>query len=173
MKICTKCKKLKSVKKFYTDKYRLDGYTYHCKLCYKKYRKLYKNERAIYHKKYYHKNKLKYIKKSLEWRRKNKIKLQKYHYKYNKKYRLQKYNLNLQGYFRILKKQHGVCAICNKKQTRRGNNTNKLYLLDVDHNHKTGKIRGLLCGNCNKAIGLFNENILIFQNAIRYLRKEG
>lgn len=42
----------------------------------------------------------------------------------------------------------------------------------IDHDHKTGKIRGLLCGFCNKAIGLLKENINILRNAIHYLEKK-
>lgn len=43
------------------------------------------------------------------------------------------------------------------------------YRLSIDHCHTTGKFRGLLCGKCNSAIGLFNDNTDIMMNAIRYL----
>ena len=55
------------------------------------------------------------------------------------------------------------CKICGKHQS-------ELTLsLNVDHCHITGKIRGLLCGNCNKALGLFKDNTKSLKNAINYL----
>ena len=53
------------------------------------------------------------------------------------------------------------CAICNDKKDK----------LVIDHNHRTNKIRGLLCGNCNSAIGFMKENIQTLNNAINYLTK--
>jgi hypothetical protein len=43
----------------------------------------------------------------------------------------------------------------------------------VDHNHTTGEVRGILCNNCNRAIGYFNEDINKMKNAINYLTKHG
>lgn len=60
-------------------------------------------------------------------------------------------------------KQKNVCCICKQKC-----NTRKT--LSVDHDHKTGKIRGLLCVKCNTALGMLNDNIGTFENAINYLR---
>jgi len=54
------------------------------------------------------------------------------------------------------------CEICKKK-----NGT-----LNVDHCHTTGKIRGLLCGSCNRAIGLLKEDVSILQSAVNYLNKQ-
>jgi hypothetical protein len=67
----------------------------------------------------------------------------------------------------MLKKQNNCCGICKKHisealLTRKSN-------LCVDHDHKTGKIRGLLCDNCNRGIGLLGDNIDILRNAIGYL----
>jgi Recombination endonuclease VII len=42
---------------------------------------------------------------------------------------------------------------------------------NVDHCHTTGKIRGLLCGNCNSALGLIKENIPSMENMIAYIKK--
>lgn len=63
--------------------------------------------------------------------------------------------------FRKLKRQRkGVCPICSKKKKR----------LQVDHCHETGKIRGLLCNNCNKGIAYFKDNKTSLKNAIKYLQ---
>lgn len=57
-----------------------------------------------------------------------------------------------------------VCQICNKKDPRRS--------LAIDHCHKTGIIRGLLCDNCNKALGCFKDSIENLENAIKYLKEK-
>lgn len=63
-----------------------------------------------------------------------------------------------------MKKQNNVCAICFKSElTVRNKN------LAVDHCHKTGIIRGLLCSNCNRAIGLLKDNVVIIKSALKYL----
>ena len=73
-----------------------------------------------------------------------------------------KYGITLYEYNEMLKSQNGVCAIClNFCDT--GMN------LAVDHDHNTGKIRALLCKNCNTAIGLFKENTNYISRAIEYL----
>ena len=66
-------------------------------------------------------------------------------------------------YDELLAKQEGKCAICGRGQDdlpRR---------LAVDHNHTTGKVRGLLCDNCNTAVGLLHENLLWTQKMLDYL----
>jgi hypothetical protein len=80
--------------------------------------------------------------------------------------RLQRvYNITLEQYNIILKNQNNKCAICDIPQSE------CIRRFDVDHNHHTKEIRGLLCPNCNKGIGLFGESIEILQNAIQYLGK--
>ena len=75
---------------------------------------------------------------------------------------LQKYNLGLEEYDQMLESQNGQCAICGKRQHK------KLF---VDHNHKTGKVRGLLCNNCNFGIGQFQDDFNLLLSAIEYLRR--
>lgn len=81
------------------------------------------------------------------------------------------YGISLQEFDRLQILQNNLCAIC--KQSQRGNHRwgTSLYLT-VDHCHKTGKIRGLLCTDCNHALGRFKENIDILKNAIRYLEAQ-
>jgi len=73
------------------------------------------------------------------------------------------YGLTLEDYEKLLEAQKGVCAICKKSYRDGGRN------LSVDHNHISGKVRGLLCDSCNRAIGVFKDDILTLQNAIVYL----
>lgn len=77
------------------------------------------------------------------------------------------FGLTLDDYSAMMSDQAGVCAICKEHETAtRGG---KLLSMAVDHDHKTGAIRGLLCMNCNKAIGLLKENPTLFERARAYL----
>lgn len=93
----------------------------------------------------------------------NKKANRKYNFKFKNNNLKCRYGITLQEYNKLLKKQNGVCAICKKTEINRK--------LSVDHNHETGKIRGLLCQKCNAGIGMFQDNIKLFQNVIGYLRK--
>lgn len=77
------------------------------------------------------------------------------------------HNLTQEKHEELMKKQNYLCGICNKHQ-----NESKRFL-HIDHNHITGKIRGLLCYKCNYALGLLKADmgIELFQNAIKYLIK--
>jgi hypothetical protein len=74
-----------------------------------------------------------------------------------------KFNLSPEQYDIMSKAQKNVCAICQEKCETEMN-------LAVDHCHTTGKIRGLLCKNCNTAIGLFKEDIDNMLRAIEYIK---
>lgn len=73
-----------------------------------------------------------------------------------------KYGISLEDYNKLLKDQNEKCAICYGKPE---------YKLYVDHDHKTGLVRGLLCHWCNFAIGLARDSSSILKNAIKYLDK--
>jgi len=68
--------------------------------------------------------------------RKHKLKARDYHLKYS-------YGISLEDYNKILEEQQGCCAICKRHYSNFKRN------LDVDHNHRTGFVRGLLCSFCN------------------------
>ena len=76
-----------------------------------------------------------------------------------------KYNLTSEDYNKMYDKQYGRCAICDTHQSE------LKYTLSIDHNHKNGKVRGLLCNNCNGGLGMFKDNKLILDKAIKYLMK--
>jgi hypothetical protein len=67
--------------------------------------------------------------------------------------------------------QDGLCAICHQPETRI--KFGKPTMLAVDHDHKTGKIRQLLCSKCNMAIGLMNDSTELLRAAALYLEKHG
>jgi hypothetical protein len=72
------------------------------------------------------------------------------------------YGIGLPHYEELLHAEEGRCAICARPP--RGKR-----LLDVDHDHDNGRVRGLLCGNCNRAIGLLDENPELFDRAKEYV----
>jgi hypothetical protein len=74
------------------------------------------------------------------------------------------FNITLEKYNEILISQNYKCCICNNYETSYRNE-----VLSVDHCHNTGKIRGLLCNTCNRALGLFKDNVELLTNAIKYL----
>ncbi len=74
-------------------------------------------------------------------------------------------NIDLNSYNEMFVKQKGKCAICNKHQSEFKRS------LAVDHDHKTGKIRKLLCVKCNAGLGQFNDNVSLLNSAISYLKE--
>ncbi len=78
---------------------------------------------------------------------------------------LKKYGITADEFDKRLESQKGVCAICKKQ------NKSKIREMVVDHNHKTSELRGILCENCNRALGLFEDSIENLSAATEYLRK--
>jgi hypothetical protein len=81
-----------------------------------------------------------------------------------------KVNIDVSYYYEMLETQNGLCKICNNPETRKSRTEGKVCQLAIDHCHKTGKIRGLLCHSCNVALGSFKDSIELLQNAINYLK---
>jgi len=73
--------------------------------------------------------------------------------------RKSKYGITSEEYAAFVEQQNGVCAICEQPDRRIG----------VDHDHATGKVRGLLCNHCNRALGSFGDDPERLAQAIRYL----
>lgn len=80
-----------------------------------------------------------------------------------------KYNLTLEQYAEMHKVQGGACAICGYPESRL--RLGKLLPLVVDHDHKTGRIRGLLCCDCNTSIGKMKDNPEILRAAASYIER--
>jgi hypothetical protein len=92
-----------------------------------------------------------------DWSSRSKERQRDYKLKYN-------YGFSVDEYDSLYEKQQGRCAICHTDNP--GGPHNRLY---VDHDHITGKIRGLLCQQCNLALGLFKDSQDILGSAIVYL----
>ncbi len=82
----------------------------------------------------------------------------------------QRFGIRLPEYLELLQKQNGVCAICFQPEIFREGNSRQLKALTVDHDHKTGQIRGLLCHRCNLGLGHFRDDIDFMANAVQYVR---
>lgn len=79
---------------------------------------------------------------------------------------LNRYGITLEEYNQLLENQNGGCAICG---TANAGKDRKYFC--IDHNHKTGKVRGLLCPKCNQGIGLLQDSPRILIAAAEYLKK--
>ena len=100
-------------------------------------------------------------------RRKNQRKL---YNKFNKKKLkskelLRKYGIDVDDYDRMVESQNNKCKICGTDEPR------GVGGWKVDHCHMTGKVRGLLCNNCNLGLGYFKDNTKSLQAAIEYLNE--
>jgi len=82
------------------------------------------------------------------------------------------YGITHEEYLEIYENQKGLCAICEKPETRKEKTTGKTKWLSVDHCHDTGRIRGLLCSKCNNAIGLLGDNYEGVKKALDYLQEK-
>jgi hypothetical protein len=85
------------------------------------------------------------------------------------KYLRRTYGIGWDDYCQMLADQNAKCAICNGEGfVMKGCHKMKLV---VDHCHKTGEVRGLLCHNCNRALGLLQDDIKSIENAKAYLER--
>ena len=119
------------------------------------------------------------------WREKNPEKVKEKHKKYAEKnkerckeyysnnkdkaferYLKNTYQMSVEEYETSLKNQSEVCAICKSKCVSGKK-------LAVDHNHDTGEFRGVLCRQCNRALGMFRDSPTILHSALEYLELNG
>jgi len=118
----------------------------------------FKKKRSSYNKKYREGSKVRLRKYYIENRDKILTRTRNYTYKRN-------FGITIEEYDRMLKDQNqscGICKISEKKWRKR---------FSVDHCHKTGKVRGLLCGKCNSVLGFVSDSTEILSNCINYLNK--
>ena len=78
--------------------------------------------------------------------------------------RIRRYGISVDDYDAMYNSQNGGCYICGEPDVGRA--------LSIDHNHRTGKVRGLLCSNHNRALGLLNDDPDLLLKAHAYLVKE-
>ena len=114
------------------------------------------------------------------WYQANKDRLQGYRVKWRKKFPdnnrryfrnrhlIKKYGITQDQYEVLYKQQGGICAICGGMPdiTRHG-----ITRLAIDHDHATGKIRGLLCNNCNAGMGIIGDTVEHLERAAEYLKR--
>lgn len=82
-----------------------------------------------------------------------------------------KYKLSIAEYRKLLEDQGGVCAIHKGPETKINKHTGQPQRLSVDHDHTTGRVRGLLCDKCNNLLRCARDSILILESGIEYLKK--
>lgn len=144
-KYCATCKEIKGLENFNSDKKSKDGKSWECKPCRSIRRKKSYSQISAYNKKWRLDN-LEYAK--LRDKKNNLTK---------------KFNITLDEFEKLRASQNNGCAICSKIRSSSKKD------LCVDHCHQTGKIRGLLCDNCNRGIGLLRDSIPLLLKAITYL----
>ena len=149
-KTCTKCKKNlpATAEYFYRHKGRKDGLSSRCKGCERRRRQQNREGNRQCQRKY---------------ARRNREEIQNRHYQ--KKYGLSSIQYNL-----MAMEQYGLCAICDQPETIK-DQSGRILPLAVDHDHIANKVRGLLCGNCNRAIGIMKDNSGLLRLAAAYLEK--
>ena len=118
--------------------------------------KTWKEENPEHRKIYYEKNKVHINKKSKAWHESNKERVRHLNL-------VRDFGITLDEYNKLLVNQNESCAICHKHQDEFDR------ALAVDHDHKTGKVRGLLCASCNNGLGRFKDNKDLLSEAIKYL----
>jgi len=82
-------------------------------------------------------------------------------------YRLRtRFGLSIESYSELLHSQGGVCAICGAAEPGK-----RTAYFQVDHDHRTGAVRGLLCASCNRGIGLLGDDVGRLLSAVKYLSR--
>ena len=158
VKACTKCGRSKPLHEFYKN--RPD-----CIPCNRRRQAQYRSRPEIRRRaverarKWQRRNRERYLKNQRAYKEKNRARIQ----AENRERHLRKtYGLTPDQYQAMNSAQNGLCAICSRPEAGG---------LHIDHDHTTGSVRGLLCGRCNKAIGLFDDDPFRIQAAGVYLLK--
>ena len=157
---CSKCGEQKECSAFHKNKARRSGYQHYCKDCMKAHnrtpaRKKNKAKAAL---NWYYKNQDKVLSRKKKARQEDPDKFLNWRLK-------TRYGITLAEWDVLFEKQSGRCVICQRHSAELDRK------LVVDHNHKTGEIRGLLCADCNLALGALRDNPENFLRAVDYLSK--
>ena len=147
-KRCRDCGGLKVLTDFHRNRKRPDGRQDWCKLCHNARAKLWRKKNPGYYDRR--------LKRDPNYFRGKKL--------------LKLYGISLEEYERMYQEQGGLCRICGKPETRKVNG--RAVPLCVDHEHRTGKVRGLLCYSCNIALGFLEKSDWV-RRAYAYLKKTG
>jgi hypothetical protein len=151
-KRCPVCAQEKPVTDYYRQARAGDGLAYSCKQCeairkhayYLTHREADAQRRRAWH--------LAHPERVREYRRRHELR--------------RRYGITPEEYDRLLSEQRGLCALCG----RAGNPDVALHPLDVDHDHTTGHVRGLLCTTCNTGLGMLGDTPEAIQRALAYVQ---
>ena len=146
-KECRICHVSKALADFNAHSGNKDGLRRECKIC-----------QSILARKHYKTIAVEARKQKKIYRKENPDVYRNLHYK-------NKFGITLKEYRGMLKSQNKKCAICGNGKSANPNGRR----LSVDHDHKTGRVRALLCGNCNAGLGSFMDNSKLLRKAISYL----
>ena len=150
-KQCISCLDIKTVDDFTARTRQPDGLNIYCKVCWRQRYVPTSEERHAYHIRWAEANPEKWV----AMKRKRKLAV---------------FGLTPEAYAELLEAQGGVCAICGLPE--RYYRSGKLLNLAVDHDHNTGDVRGLLCANCNRGIGMFSDDAETLRRAAEYLGRD-
>ncbi len=120
-----------------------------------------REEHKKYRRTYYLAHKKELAEKQKIYRQKHKREIAEYK---RKRTLLRRYNLTLEQVDELLIKQDHRCAICKKPLTEAQRT--------IDHDHRTGEARGILCMPCNSGLGMFKEDQTVMAEAIQYLKRK-
>lgn len=156
MRSCRVCLKSKSVEQFYKSNRQKDGLNTECKSCalarMKEYNKHYLSLESTRERLSAYRKKARTTNTTTKRREfKNALK--------------RHYNMDVECWARLFHAQNGLCAVCSDSLDG-GRHTH------VDHDHRTGRVRGLLCGHCNPLIGFCKENPQRLHSALAYLERQ-
>lgn len=146
MKVCSKCRTEKSADQFHKNKAKKDGLQPYCKPCHRAMIDAWQSrnvERVRLTTKGWTSRHADFVKKHCERRR------------------LKKYGITSEQYRDLLAQCGGKCMICRRQPDK---------TIDIDHCHKTGRVRGLLCNGCNTGLAKFRDDATVLEAAIEYLR---
>lgn len=88
---------------------------------------------------------------------------------YRKQDLQKRYGVSIDWYYETLEKQEFACAICKKPASENASRHGVILRLAVDHCNESGVVRGLLCNDCNRGIGMLGHDSTILSSAIKYL----
>jgi Recombination endonuclease VII. len=155
-KICCSCKTSKLINEFWKMKSRKDGLDPRCAKCASKQKAQSTQRTKIKDPKAFNERRKRYRR---TYCLNHPDRIDAYNHKRNLR---RKFNMTVDEYNSLLNKQNGVCAICFELPVTKR--------LAVDHDAETSVIRGLLCANCNTAIGLLKHNLQRLDSAKNYLQ---
>ena len=159
-KLCPVCKEVKLVTEFTKSTQRKSGYGTYCKPCDTKRKQAWVKANPKRNKEHMARGRANYRKNTCPKKLTALVK------KHSHTKKLKRFGITQADFDMLLVKCENACSICKRPISKLG-----LRGLAIDHNHTTGKVRGLLCGDCNTGLGLLKDNITILKNSINYLEK--